>query len=526
MSSQNRAARNAASQGRVLVWLIGVAMAAPYLPARAATATATEGASQPNASGVVRGVPGSVKPEAVTLAMATPTPVTAGARAQYEIVLFRGEVRVVDVPGTIKRVAVGDGSLVSSTVVDRRLVLLAEKAGVTSLVIWNEAGIAMHVRVRVTDQDLGDAADQMRVALSPFVRKLEITQRGGSVIVRGYVHPERKDDARAVVERFRMATNLIQTEDGGPIKKAVMFKVHIMEITKTGLENIGISWDQQINGPQASVAGNAVHTGRYRTVPPIQSGSPYDSIPGSVNGAAGGVFLGIATSIFSKINLAVSRGEAYVLAAPELNTRSGGTASFLAGGEVPIPLAGALGAQTVIYKQYGIKLDVKPAVDGDNVISTSLGTEISQIDPSLSVNGYPAFLTRRTSSELTLRPGETIAMSGLVQAQASSAVDKLPLLGDIPVLGQLFRSTNFRSNKSDLVIFVTPVLYDPAEPMAADVMNRGESIDRNFRYENGDPSPLPEIDRRREQEIDREKRHGQLLEQPAPDAAAAQYRGG
>jgi len=524
MSSQYKknAAGSAANPGRVLHGVVVLSMAWLAWPACAAS----DGASAPSQAGVVRGVPGSIKPETAALTAAAPAPSRISNRSQYELVLFKGEVRVVDVPGTIKRVAVGDGGLVSSTVVDKRLVLLAEKAGDTSLVIWNESGIAMHVRVRVTERDVDDAAEQLRVGLAPFVRKLELTQRGGSIIVRGFVHPERRDDAKAVIDRYKMAINLIQAEDGGPLKKAVMFKVHIMEITKTGIENIGIAWDQQINGPQASAAGNAVHTGRYRTVPPITTGTPYDPIPGSVNGAAGGVFLGIATSIFSKINLAVSQGEAYVLAAPELNTRSGGTASFLAGGEVPIPLAGALGAQTVIYKQYGIKLDVKPAVDGDNVITTSLGTEISQIDPSLSVQGYPAFLTRRTSSELTLRPGETIALSGLVQSQASNAVDKMPLLGDLPVLGQLFKSTNFRSNKSDLVIFVTPVLYDPNLPAQTDIIPRGETIERNYRYGNGEPSPLPEVDARRQQEIDREKRHMRLLEQPAPEAAATQYRGG
>lgn len=497
---KKRAVLNAAPQIRVPVVRVGIALAF------FAGAAGNSGAAAP--------------------ATAPSSPPVQNVAAQHEIVLFKGEVRVIDVPGMIKRIAVGDGTLVTSTVADRKLVLLAEKPGMTSLVIWNQHGIVMHARVRVTDQDLGDTAEQLRTTLAPLVRKLEVAQRGSAIVVRGFVHPERKDDVKAVIERYRMATNLVQAEDGGPLKKAVMFKVHIMEITKTGMENIGIAWDQQINGPQASAAGNAVHAGRYRAVPPITSGSPYDSVPGSVNGATGGVFLGIATSIFSRINLAVSNGEAYLLAAPELNTRSGGTASFLAGGEVPIPIAGALGSQTVTYKEYGIRLDVKPAVDGDNVITTTLGTEISQIDPSLTVQGYPAFLTRRTSSELTLRPGETVALSGLVQSQASDAVDRVPLLGDLPILGRLFRSTNFRNSKSDLVVFVTPLLYDPNLPEPNDLLDRGETIERNYRYRNGEPSPLAEVDGRREKEIDDHARHMRLLGQPEDDAAATQYRGG
>ncbi|WP_080409735.1 type II and III secretion system protein family protein [Burkholderia ubonensis] len=510
MSTDQRAAARAAKQGRVLVLASGIALA----PAAWSAATTDHGA--PDSTGVVRGIPGT-KPAFA--------PASATGKSSYELVLFKGELRIIDVPGTIKRVAVGDGALVSSTVADKKLILLAEKAGVTNMVIWNEAGIAMNVRLCVTDQDLSDTAEQLRSTLSPFVRKLEVTQRGNSIVLNGFIHPDRAADLKQVTDRYQMVTNLIRSEDGGPLKKAVHFKVQIMEITKTGLENIGIAWDQQINGPQASFANSLARTGRYGTLPPL-IGSPFDSTPGTVNGAGSGFFVGIATSIFSKINLAVSKGEAYVLAAPELNTRSGGKADFLAGGEVPIPIAGAFGSQTVIYKQYGIKLEVKPAVDGDNVITTSLGTEISQIDPSVSFGGYPAFLTRRTSSELTLRPGETIAISGLVSSQASNAVDKVPLLGEIPVLGQLFKSTNFRNNKSDLVIFVTPMIYDPNTPPTNNLMDRAEGINRNYRYENGDPSPLPEIDGRREKAIDRRENHKRLL-QPSPNSLKSNvYQGG
>lgn len=516
MSTHHRAVSRAAIQGRVLAHVSVLALSAALAPAAWSAATTDQGAPDP--TGVVRGVPGT-KPAS----MSTPAP--AANKSAHELVLFKGEVRIIDVPGTIKRVAVGDGALVSSTVADKKLILLAEKAGVTNMVIWNEAGIAMNVRLRVTDQDLNDIAEQLRSTLSPFVRKLEVTQRGNSIVLNGFIHPDRAPDLKQVTDRYPMVTNLIRSEDGGPLKKAVHFKVQIMEITKTGLENIGIAWDQQINGPQASFANSLARTGRYGTLPPL-IGSPYDSVPGSVNGAGSGFFVGIATSIFSKINLAVSKGEAYVLAAPELNTRSGGKADFLAGGEVPIPIAGAFGSQTVIYKQYGIKLEVKPAVDGDNVITTSLGTEISQIDPSVSFGGYPAFLTRRTSSELTLRPGETIAISGLVSSQASNAIDKVPLLGEIPVLGQLFKSTNFRNNKSDLVIFVTPMIYDPNLPPTDNLLDRAESINRNYRHENGDPSPLAEIDSRREKEIERRENHERLL-QPSPNSLKSNvYQGG
>ena len=117
---------------------------------------------------------------------------------------------------------------------------------------------------------------------------------------------------------------------------------------------------------------------------------------------------------------------------PELNAKSGGVATFLAGGEVPIPRAGALGTIDIQYKPYGIKLDISPVVDSNNVISAKLQTEISQIDPSVSYGGMPGFLTRRTESDVSIRAGETLAISGPVSADASDMASKLPFRGRFP----------------------------------------------------------------------------------------------
>jgi pilus assembly protein CpaC len=190
--------------------------------------------------------------------------------------------------------------------------------------------------------------------------------------------------------------------------------------------------------------------------------------------------VGLTTIINSTLNLAVNSGDAFVLATPELSTRSGGKAEFLAGGQVPIvsPASGTTPA-TVSFKDYGIKLTIEPRADESNNVSTSLNTEISSIDNSVAVAGNPGFLTRKTSSEFNVQAGQTIVISGLVNSDLSKDVSKLAGLGDIPVLGALFRSTNFRSGRTDLVILVTPMIIDPSEggvKKALDIQERANGF--------------------------------------------------
>ncbi|CAM2156656.1 pilus assembly protein CpaC [Pararobbsia alpina] len=426
--------------------------------------------------------------------------------------LYKGEVRVIPVEGKVKRVAVGNGDLINASVVDHQLLLLAQAPGDTSLVVWNESGIAYRTKISVSAQDRMTTLARLQHSLG-FVEDLHIDADGNRFVVRGKVHPEQKDLVKNALEGLPDVVNLIEDDDGASLKKTVHFKMDILEISKTAERNLGIAWDQQINGPQASVAGNAIRTGRYKPFPDTGTAS-FDNAPSQAAGAAGGVFLGIATSIFSKINLLVDDGDAYILASPELNSRSGGKATFLSGGEVPIPVSAGFGAQDVIYKEYGIKLEIAPTVDAHNVISTDLLTEISQIDPTVQVQGYPAFLTRRTTSQLSIKPGETLALAGLISADASTAIDKLPALGDIPVLGHLFKSTDFRNNKSDLVVLVTPYVVDTDSETNQNLLTRGSDIGADYRQEYGDPSPLPDANQRRSDAI-REEENERSRSNPA-----------
>ncbi len=399
-----------------------------------------------------------------------------GAATQEGMIeMFRGEARTLTIPGTIKRVAIGNGKILSANVVDGRLLLLAEGPGVTSLIAWNNHGVALETKVRVARSNVSESAVQLQDVLGA-VPGLRVRPVGPNIVLSGSVHRDMLPLIKAATADMDNVIDTTTAEEGDALKKTVHFKVQIMEVSRTAQKKLGIAWDSQIAGP--SISGNGqIATGAARAA------------------AAGtGYFLaGIASTLASRINLALVDGDAYLLAAPELNAKSGGTATFLAGGEVPIPRAGALGTTDVQYKPYGIKLNIKPVVDSDNVISAKLETEISQIDPSVSFGGMPGFLTRRTQSDVSLRAGETLAISGLISADATDAVSKLPFLGQLPILGRLFRSDDFRSKKSDLVIFVTPLISDPSREPNTNLLSRAGQIDENYRSRYGDPSPLGEI---------------------------------
>jgi pilus assembly protein CpaC len=195
---------------------------------------------------------------------------------------------------------------------------------------------------------------------------------------------------------------------------------------------------------------------------------------------SGGVFLGLAATLTSRLNLGINDGDVRVLASPELTARSGGKARLQVGGEVPIQQAGALGTTNVTYKPYGIILEIEPQIDANNVITAKISSELSQLDPSVTAAAAPGFLTRNTSTEVSLRSGEVVALSGLVNSEMSSAVDRVPVLSKIPILGGLFRSEDFRRNKTELVVLLEPEIIEPGAGLAMQLRQRGEANKKAF----------------------------------------------
>jgi pilus assembly protein CpaC len=245
----------------------------------------------------------------------------------------------------------------------------------------------------------------------------------------------------------------------------VMLEVRFMEISRNAGRELGVQWNRF--GEQS-----IVNVGNRTTGLPVTAAT--ETAAGVLSGAAPfGFVLGriIANGSTTDVMLQAleQRGIARSLAEPNLVALSGDTASFLAGGEYPIPVSGSFGQVTVTYKKYGVGLAFTPTVLSRGLINLKIEPEVSQIDTNHSVqvvNGVsvPALTVRRASTTVELRDGQSFAIGGLLQTVNQNQVEQLPWLGTVPVLGALFSSKSYQKNQTDLVIIVTPRLVRPSRP--------------------------------------------------------------
>ncbi len=395
-----------------------------------------------------------------------------------EISLYIGEVKTLPVT-RIQRIAIGNGKLITTNVLEKELLLLGEQSGRTSMMIWTTDGKELKYTVNVVPTDISDTQRRLS-ALLVNMPGIKVDRVGQHVVVTG--NASKLDLARigSIAGLFPQALNMVREEEV-TMKRMVYLKLQIVEMKKSLAENIGIAWDTSISGP----AGGAAIDTRTNDLFRIPQQSPgFPALPLSIQSFRG--YFGIATAITSRINLAVSNGDAWVLATPELSTRSGGEAKFLAGGQIPVVTpASGLSPATVTYKDYGIKLSIKPVADDKGYVSSAVSTEVSTIDNSVAVNNQPGFLTRQTDSEINVQAGQTMVISGLVNQDLARDVQRVPWLGELPILGPLFRSTNFRSGRTDLVIFVTPTVVDPTSTINRERLDKALDMQEKFQQRLG-----------------------------------------
>jgi pilus assembly protein CpaC len=462
--------------------------------------------------------------------------------------LFVGEIKTLVLNTPIERVAVGNGGLISTSILDNgNLLILAEATGDTELQIWFKNGsVVAHKLYIIEGNSSRDSAEIKKIlgslpdaeisevgknivikgnvssSQAAIIAKLSeiypqiidlsqpsssqeletifkdlphvtVTRAGSQVLVRGDVMAEDKEFITAVKESFPNLIDLTLAPE--TINKPMVYmNVQITEFSTNALENLGINWSNSFNGPSAGFAQDFTR-GRGGSI--SDNNSSDFSLPDLVSGndlSRGVGFFGIATSITSQINLAVSSGDAIILASPTLSTRSGTSAEFLSGGEFPIPVPDGNGGTTIQFKQYGVMLNVTPEISRDGKIAAKVETEVSSIDQSVSVNGTPGTRSRKTMAEVSLRQGQTLAISGLVNQEMGKDIDKVKWLGDIPILGELFKSTNFRNNRSDLIIFITPYAYDADSELNKAALATEQSLRKRF-FDNidGEKNGLTEI---------------------------------
>ncbi|MCK5690700.1 pilus assembly protein N-terminal domain-containing protein [Myxococcota bacterium] len=284
---------------------------------------------------------------------------------------------------------------------------------------------------------------------------------GATIFLEGMV------DSEADIKKAEIITRAIGQNIQSVLKigssRMIELDVEFVEISKSSLDRIGIKWPTDITG-QVGVT--------YNQVTMLQGDRP-DSGSFSLNASLNASF-GLA--------LQFNDGNTRLLARPRLVAASGQRAKFLVGGEMPIPIV-TDERVNVEFKEYGIRLDITPIATAGGAINAKIMAEISDIDHSVAVMGIPGFLTRRVDTEVTVKDGETIVLSGLVQFSEGKDITRVPFLGHIPILGELFKSREFRERRTELVIFVTPRLVDP---LSKHLRELSSTVLKNYREARDD----------------------------------------
>lgn len=342
-----------------------------------------------------------------------------------------------------------------------RVMILGKKIGETTLMISNDLGRVLANRTVVVSTDIAE----LNRALKNIAPNDDITARAvpNGVILSGFAK-----NATTVEMARRIALRYIPVKDGDIINNIktnpnnqIQIQVRFAEVSREVDKRFGINWENIINtgafafslgtGPDFYSAATGL----------ITRSSVGDSLNDSLNisYSEGG------KTINAMIDALAKNGLITILAEPTLTAMSGETASFLAGGEFPVPVPQGTETISIEWKQYGVSLAFTPTLLSNGRINLHVRPEVSQLSTVGSINlsniEIPALTTRRAETTVELGSGQSFAIAGLLNNNQTQAIEKFPFLGDIPILGTLFRSTRFQNNESELVIIITPYIVKP-----------------------------------------------------------------
>lgn len=366
------------------------------------------------------------------------------ASGQEKMTVGAGQSRTVNLSG-LQRAAIANPEVADVVVVSSdELILVGKQTGTTTLIIWSNMGRQTY-QVEVAANDPAIANEIKRILGYPDIRVVKVNK---TVILEGSVNDQYQ---RARAEKIAAAygdkvVNLLE------IAKPVQIKIEarIVEISRTKTDKLGL----QFFSKEASDSPGIFFAG--------QSQSNVGSA--GVNGNFGNY-----APINAQINLLIQNGYAKLLSQPNMVTLSGEKASILVGGQIPVPVSNMAGQVSIEWKDYGIKLDMLPEASLDGIITSKIKAEVSamewnnpttkvELGPSIKI---PSIRMRKAETSIALASGQTMAIGGLIAHDITRDVTKLPFLGDLPVLGQLFRSTSFIKGETELIILVTPTIVDP-----------------------------------------------------------------
>ncbi|MBN2526273.1 MAG: type II and III secretion system protein family protein [Deltaproteobacteria bacterium] len=388
-----------------------------------------------------------------------------------ELSLEVGQTRLVHISKKIIRVSVAEPDVADLQVVTKKQMLITAKAvGYTHLIVWSEDDNPVVLAVSVTRN-----LDQLRKQFVELFPKedIQISAVGDLLVLSGTVSDLRIPARAAEVASLhtdRLA-NLIQVVGD----QQVQLDVRFAEVSRTGMRKTGVNflWGDSQEGYVGGQASSGTSPGQYLRgdgAIPGTGDARIPLVPGPVHGDAFNLFFssGLKGYPFSAIlSIMVQEGLAKVLAEPSLTALSGQDAEFHAGGEVPIIVSEELGRVRMEYKKYGVLLKFTPTVLGEKAMSLKLEVEVSEPDTNAGIvaSGFqvPGFKTRRSETTIRLADGQSFAIAGLLSDSSRHWVSKVPILGDIPILGALFRSSAYQREETELLMVVTGHLVHPVQ---------------------------------------------------------------
>ncbi len=388
---------------------------------------------------------------------------------QLDVPLNKSQVVTVDRP--FGKAMVGNQEIADIVpITNRSLYVLGKKMGTTSLTIYDRNNIV----ISVVDVAVGPDIVSLRRQMAELIPGEQIGARisNEAVVLTGVVSNGPAVDRAMQLAQSYAGEKVINMMSIGASQQ-VMLEVRFSEINRQTGKQIGFSG---FTGSDGGTFGSATGNGAG-LVPDVdgQGILRLDSVTGSF-GVFRKAFSALGLNINATLDALERKGLVKTLAEPTLVALSGETASFLAGGEFPVPVAqssggsgggGNAGSITVEFKPFGVSLAFTPTVLADGIINLQVEPEVSSIDPSASitVNGLtiPGLQTRRANTTLELRDGESFALAGLIRRDFATTVRQVPLLGSIPIIGALFRSTGFTKGETELVIVVTPRIVQPVK---------------------------------------------------------------
>jgi pilus assembly protein CpaC len=416
-------------------------------------------------------------------------PISVAQTAEV-VQLSPGRQHVISAPN-VRRAAIGDAKIadVKALPANGQVIVTGISAGSTDLILWSRSGGKKSYVIQVTGQ--GKSVAQEVRALIGDMEGIVIKQTGGRVVIDGQIfRSEDLERLRKVITLYPHVVNLTRVNNAA----LEYFSRQVYAVLKrSGLGTVSVApagdtlfLEGEVARKEDSERAERIAASVYAKITNrLTVGVAHESLvlvdvklmevrrnslrqvginwPGEVSGTgslniSGGDVTTTATVVTDRalsLRALVEKGLARILANPKLLCRSGSPASFLAGGEIPIRLVAERTAK-VFFKQYGLRLDVQAREDRSANVFLEIEAKISDLDKATAIEGIPGILEHNVKTAVDLKIGETVVLGGLIDNRASKNVSKVPFLGHIPILGELFKSREFQNNQSEFLVFLTP----------------------------------------------------------------------